>query len=220
MIAAMMVAAVSANAQFEPGTFSIQPKLGGAVTWLSNMPDLDMSKAGINAELDKSSIAGALLGVEAEYQLAPQFSLAVGLNYALQGSGWKDKSISYRGEVVDIKDAKIELGYVTVPVTANYYLFQGFAVKAGVQFGFLTNASMKATTEQGKLREEADRDIKEVFKKVDISVPMGVSYQFKVPITLDLRYNLGLTKINKNDTPNGDFKNNVVQLTAGYKFAL
>ena len=50
---------------------------------------------------------------------------------------------------------------------------------------------------------------------------MGVSYQFKVPIVLDLRYNLGLTKVNKEDIPGVDnYKNNVVQLTVGYKFHL
>ena len=38
MIAAMMVAAVSANAQFEPGTWSIQPKIGGTMSKVSNMP--------------------------------------------------------------------------------------------------------------------------------------------------------------------------------------
>ena len=217
----MMVAAMTANAQFEAGTFSIQPKVGGAVTWLSNMPDLNLHELGINADLDKSPIAGALLGVEAEYQLAPQFSLAAGVNYALQGSGWKDKNISVNGEVVEIKDAKIELGYVTVPVTANYYLFKNFAVKAGVQFGFLTNASMKATAERDKYKADSDMDIKDAFKKVDISIPMGVSYQFNVPIVLDLRYNLGLTKVNKeSEAGHKDFKNNVIQLTVGYKFAL
>ena len=40
MIAAMMVAAVSANAQFEAGTFSLQPKAGFGMSWLSNMPKL------------------------------------------------------------------------------------------------------------------------------------------------------------------------------------
>lgn len=221
MIAAMMVAAVSANAQFEQGTFSIQPKVGGAVTWLSNMPDLSLGELGINAQLDKTPIIGALVGVEAEYQLASQFSLAAGVNYSLQGSGWKDKGIVVDGEVVDIKDAKIELGYVTVPVTANYYLFKGFALKAGVQFGFMTNASVKATAERDKFKSESDLDVKDNFKKVDISIPMGVSYQFNVPIVVDLRYNLGLTKVNKDSAPGyKDFKNNVIQLTVGYKFAL
>lgn len=225
MIAAMMVAAVSAKAQFEPGTFSIQPKAGFSVTWLSNMPDLPMSQAGFNSDLDKSATIGALLGAEAEYQLTRQFSLAAGVNYSLQGSGWKDTDFAVAGQVVKLQDAKIELGYVNVPVTANYYLFQGFAVKAGVQFGFLTNASVKATTKTTisgvDQKNESDTDFMDECKKFDISIPMGVSYQFKVPVTLDLRYNLGLTKVNKESYPGeDDYKNNVIQLTVGYKFAL
>ena len=227
MIAAMMVAAVSANAQFEPGTFSIQPKAGFSVTWLSNMEDLSFDIPFLNTSLDleKSPIVGAILGVEAEYQLASKFSLAAGVNYSLQGSGWKDYELKVGGETNKIEDAKIELGYVTVPVTANYYLFKGFAVKAGVQFGFMTNASFKATTKEksgsSEVKTEYDEKWKDKFDKFDISIPMGVSYQFNVPIVLDLRYNLGLKKVNKESwSGHGDLKNNVIQLTVGYKFAL
>ena len=64
MIAAMMVAAVSANAQFEPGTWSIQPKIGGTMSKVSNMPKLPI---GYNVDLDKSVYTGALIGAEFEY---------------------------------------------------------------------------------------------------------------------------------------------------------
>ena len=56
IIAAMMVAAVSANAQFEPGTFSIQPKLGSSISWLSNTPNIPIGDIGSKSiELDKLS---------------------------------------------------------------------------------------------------------------------------------------------------------------------
>ena len=76
MIAAMMVAAVSANAQFEPGTWSIQPKIGGTLSKVSNMPKLPI---GYNVDLDKSVYTGALIGAEFEYQIAQPFSVAAGL---------------------------------------------------------------------------------------------------------------------------------------------
>ena len=220
MIAAMMVASVSANAQFEAGTFSIQPKLGVGVSWLSNMPDLPLAEAGLaNVTLEKSPIAAASVGAEAEYQLTPKFSLAAGLDYTLQGSGWKDTEIRVTGNLLEISDAKVELGYVHVPVTANLYLFKGFAVKAGVQLGFLTNASSKAKAKVDKITSDTDIDIKNEMQTVDVSIPMGISYQFKVPIVLDLRYNLGLTKVNKDSEPGvKDLKNNSVMLTVGYKF--
>ena len=216
MIAAMMVAAVTANAQFEPGTFSIQPKAGFSVAWMTNMPKIPISAS---KSIDKSPVVGAVIGAEAEYQITDMFSLAAGLNYSLQGSGWEN----YSEGGVELKDAQIELGYFTIPVVANFYLFKGFAIKAGIQPGFLTNAKMKYKIEgkssEGNLGIDFDKSIKDDCEKFDLSVPMGVSYQFRVPVVVDLRYNLGVSKIFKGSSDENS-KNNVVQLTVGYKFAL
>lgn len=216
MIAAMMVAAVSANAQFEPGTFSIQPKAGFSIAWLTNMPNIPITTT---TTIDKSPTVGALLGAEAEYQLTDMVSLAAGLNYSLQGSGWEN----YKESGVELKDAKIELGYVTIPVVANFYLFKGFAIKAGIQPAFLTNANMKYTIEKsssaGNISVNFDESIKDDCEKFDLSVPMGISYQFQVPVVIDLRYNLGVSKVFKGDADKNP-KNNVISLTVGYKFAL
>ena len=216
MIAAMMVAAVSANAQFEPGTFSIQPKAGFSVAWLTNMPKIPISAS---TSIDKSPTVGAVIGAEAEYQLTDKFSLAAGLGYSLQGSGWEN----YSEGGVELKDAKIELGYITIPVVANFYIFKGFAVKAGIQPGFLTNAKMKYKVEgkssSGNLSLDYDQSIKDDCEKFDLSVPMGISYQFQAPVVIDLRYNLGVSKVFKGSSDEKS-KNNVVQLTVGYKFAL
>jgi len=223
MIAAMMVATMTASAQFEPGTFSLQPKLGGTGAMLSNMPALNTQGAGgVNLKSDKTAMGGFIIGGEAEYQLSKIFSLAAGVNYAQQGSGWKNKSFSVNGVVADLKDAKIELGYVNVPIVANAYLFKGFALKAGVQFGFLTSAKMKFTikAERGGLNQSLNNDVsfKDGCEKMDIAIPVGVSYQFKVPIVIDARYNIGLKNISKE--PGENFKNQVFQITVGYKFAL
>jgi hypothetical protein len=223
MIVAMMAATVTASAQFEAGTFSLQPKLGATGSMLSNMPNLDTAGAGgVYLTSDKTATGGFIIGGEAEYQLTNVFSLAAGVNYAQQGSGWKDKSFSVNGVVADLKDAKVELGYVNVPIVANVYLFKGFALKAGVQFGFLTNADMKFTlkSEQGNLNQSSDFDqsIMDGCEKFDIAIPVGVSYQFKVPIVIDARYNIGLKNVSKE--VGEDFKNQVFQITVGYKFAL
>ena len=81
----------SANAQFEPGTVSIQPQLGGTISLLSNMPDItSRSFSGSKVTIDKTPIAGLIIGAEAEYQLASMLSLAAGVNYSMQGCGWAD----------------------------------------------------------------------------------------------------------------------------------
>lgn len=228
MIAAMMVATISANAQFEQGTFSIQPKAGGNAAWLSNMPNLNL---GGGVTLDKTPAAGGIVGVEAEYMLTDNFSLAAGLTYGEQGSGYEDYEYKGSGAKVELKDLKVDIDYLNIPVVANYYLFRGFAVKAGVQFGFLTSAKIKGktittingstTTTEMEDKKIGNQDFKDTLEKFDLSIPMGISYEFKVPIVIDLRYNLGLTKVNKESVSGvKDYKNNVVSLTVGYKFAL
>ena len=81
---------------------------------------------------------------------------------------------------------------------------------------------MKSTvsTTSGSLTQSVDydEDFKDECKKFDVSIPVGVSYQFKVPIVIDARYNIGLTNVNKESDVN--CKNQVFQLTVGYKFKL
>ena len=106
MIAAMMVATLSANAQFEPGTFSLQPKAGLTVSEITG--DDTRAKAGFTA------------GVEAQYQMKSWFGLAAGVQYAQQGS--KVKGV----------DPKISLGYINVPIMAKFYPVKGLALNADV----------------------------------------------------------------------------------------
>ena len=112
-----------------------------------------------------------------------------------------------------------------MPVLAKVYLCKGLAVKTGLQFGLLTNAKMKAdvyTKNNGiKNHTEISANIKDECSKFDFSIPVGMSYEFNVPIVIDLRYNLGLTKVNKEkEYGEKDSKNSVLLLTVGYKFKL
>ena len=225
MMAAMTVAVLSASAQsrFEPGTLTIQPKTGGVGAMLSNTPDVDIE--GLSNTIDATAIGGAFVGVEMEYQLTDRLSCAGGLNWSQAGSGWKDTDIKVNNQTVKLRDFKIETSYVNVPLTLNYYVLKGFALKTGVQFSFLTSADMKASLSysEGGLSQktEFDEDCKDAFNKFDISIPVGLSYEFKVPIVLDLRYNIGLTKVNKDSEPGvKDSRNQICTFTVGYKFKL
>lgn len=223
MIAALMVAAVSAKAQYEPGTFSIQPKVGFTVSNLTNMPSVKTISN--NTSIDNTVTAGAIAGVDAEYQVIPQLGLSVGVNYSMQGSGWDDYELKASDGNVKLSDAKIELGYINIPIVANIYLFKGFALKSGVQFGFLTNAKEKYTLESHvdkvNTKTEVDEDIKSECEKMDLSIPIGASYEFNNHLVLDARYNLGLKKVFKDGGYSGkDSKNGVFLLTIGYKIEL
>lgn len=69
-----------------------------------------------------------------------------------------------------------------------------------------------------------DLKVYDMCNKFDVSIPVGISYQVPtIPIYIDGRAIFGLTDIMKKENlaPNSkNFKNQVFQLTVGYKFAL
>lgn len=228
MVVAALMATVSANAQFEKGTWSLQPFVGGVISSVTNVEPLDM---GDGQELKKKMSAGFIIGGELEYQLTNKFSAAVGVNYTTQGCAWEDIDYWDGPVKIKVKDQYDNLGYIKIPMVANYYIFKGFAVKAGVQLGFMVNSEFYAhgeakmdVFEDGVMRDVdlyGTVDMKDVYSKFDFSIPIGISYQFDIPITIDARYQIGLTKLNKESIPGvNDSKNSVFTLTVGYKFGL
>ena len=179
MIAAFMVAALSANAQNEVGQITLQPKVG-------------INISTVTGEGNKYA-AGLVAGVEAEYGVAENFGLTLGALYSMQGG---------KSEGADKKSC---MDYINIPILAQYYVAKGFAIKAGVQPGFLVRASYDGNS------------FKEYCKKVDFSIPVGLSYEYE-HFVLDARYNIGLTKTAKEASEKT--KNSVFQITVGYKFAL
>lgn len=220
---AVLMATVSANAQFKKGTWSIQPMVGNGMASVTNAGDLQIGAA---SKLDSEATGASLIGAEAEYQFADKFSAAAGLNYTSQGVGWED----FNNGSTKMKDMRLELGYIKIPLVANFYFAKGLAFKAGIQFGFMISSKLKFSTEsQGmdilgqKMDVDADFtvDFKDPFETFDFSIPFGVSYQFNFPIVIDARYQLGLTKLNKASASGiNDNKNSVFMVTVGYKFKL
>ena len=191
MIAVMAIVAMTASAQNtlrDDGTFTLQPKVGLALGSFSG----DYTKAA--GESDPKMRTGFIAGVEGEYYFNSWFSAAIGLNYAQQG--WK------------VESNALKLDYLNVPLTADFYVAPGLALKTGVQFGFLMNAKAE------------DVDIKDDCEKMNISIPLGISYEISNFI-LDIRYNLGLTKVNKTTgSHNMKQRSDLIQFTIGYKFEL
>lgn len=122
MIAIMMIAAVSANAQNEAGQASIKPMAG---INLATMTKTDYSKMRV----------GLAAGLEFEYGVADNFGISAGVLYSMQGL--KGKGIN--------DGITMKLDYINIPVLANYYVARGFAIKAGVQPGF--NVKKKLTAD-------------------------------------------------------------------------
>ena len=195
--ACVMLIAIAAYGQRDKGTVTLQPKVGLNVATLTNDGDADSRFAPV-------------VGAEVEVQATDMVSFSGGLLYSMQGA---------KGKIGDV-DGTVKLDYINVPILANVYVANGFAVKLGVQPGFLINNKVKVS--QNGVNAEVD--LEKAFKaagidaklnKVDVSFPVGVSYEFS-NINIDARYNWGLTKFIDEDSS----KNSVFQITVGYKFAL
>ena len=138
---------------------------------------------------------GLVAGAELGYNFAEQVGLTAGLLYSMQGAGTKNS------------DHKWKTDYLNIPILLNYYAAPGFAIKAGVQPGFLMSA------------KAGDIDMKDYCEKFDLSIPLGLSYEIS-DFVIDARYNLGLSNILKDKNGvewDGKAKNSVIMLTIGYK---
>ncbi len=134
---------------------------------------------------------GLVAGAEFGYDVSERFGLTAGLLYAMQGSKTKGA------------DNNTNVDYLNIPVLANVYIVPGLAIKAGPQIGIRTRAKYD------------DIDLKDDFKAIDFSIPVGLSYEIS-DFVIDARYNIGISNIAK-DSGDDKIRNSVFQLTLGYK---
>jgi hypothetical protein len=189
-LVALMAVALSAQAQYEEGDITIQPKVGMTI---SNITDGEKSKINLT------------YGVEFERFFADQFSVALGVMFTDQGCKYDN-------------DTKLDIYYGTLPITANYYVLPGLALKAGIQPAFRVKARIELKGEKVDFDKMVDALFLGTDNKMrtfDLSIPIGLSYEFK-RVTVDARYNFGVTKLISN-TDKGIY-NKVFIMTLGYKF--
>ena len=117
MIAAMMVAVLSANAQNEVGQVTLQPKVGINIASMTG-----------DTWADKKAKVGLVAGVEAEYGISEKFGLAFGALYSMEGCKLKTAGMD--------KSLSVNLDYINIPILAQFYAAKGFAIKAGIQPAF------------------------------------------------------------------------------------
>ena len=196
MIAAMMIAAVSANAQNEVGQLTLMPKAGINISTITG----DYN--------DKKAKVGLVAGVEAEYGITENFGIDFGVLYSMEGC--KMDLVETGGEGASAylaKGVNINLDYINIPILAQYYPVKGLAIKAGIQPAF--NVRHKASKDGDKANIDG-------VKSFNFSIPVGLSYEYQ-SFVLDARYNIGVTKLFK-DADQG--RNSTFSITIGYKFAL
>lgn len=115
---------------------------------------------------------------------------------------------------VNQRDLKANYSYVNVPVIVKLYTIAGINLQVGPQFGFVANAKRDKFDEA--TNNVTTENVDDRLKGSDVSLALGAGWDLPFGLTVDARYNLGLTKIDDNDAYN-DVKNQVIQVSLGYK---
>ncbi len=205
LMAAMMVAAMSLQAQ----KLFLKPMAGGTLATLTDTED---------SKLKLGFVAGAELG----FHIINPLAITAGALYSVQGT--------YLEEIDNHKDRKTTLNYLNVPILANFYILPELCVKAGIQPGFLLSAKSEDKRRRGDGWHEYKTKGTDGYNKMDLSIPIGLSYEVTDVAVLEFRYNIGISKIFKTGNKTGhyeihesydpDAKNSVMMLTIGYKIPL
>lgn len=186
------------------------------------MPKIGFTLADIS-NLQTKVRSGVNVGLGAEY-LFPNEIAAVetGVYYAMQGAYVKG-TIAGRYLTSFMKN-----DYLNIPVLAKAYVYNGFNVFAGPQFGF--NVKDKITMEYGG-KELGEVNTTDYVNNFDLAILLGVGYQFESGLFVNANYNFGLLAVFKEDnfTISGEnvahtitdglsTRNRVFQINAGWRF--
>lgn len=223
--ACLVVGMASAQGGDFVGKWSLIPRLGVNIAKLSNH-SLYVNDNEVIKPKTRASLMG---GIDVEYRATDRWAFSLGAFYSQQGSRYKSFEMTGDGaaDYYGYHDMYTRLQYMQVPVQARFYLAEGLSVQAGVQVGFLLDAvdHCEATRiVQGEgdsyyYEEEEPYEEEMPCKKVDVSIPIGLSYEY-MNVVLTAKYHIPLTKVDDYPNYKEDAKNKVFSLSVGYRFTL
>jgi len=196
MVALMGIMALNVQAQVVKGISGKGIKVG------LNMANVTGDDADI-AGMDKKSLLGFAVGGFLTYNLMEIVAIQPEVLYTMKGAKYEDA-----GGTENFK-----LAYIEIPVLAKLMLATQSNIKpnffAGPALGILLSA------------KAGDTDVKDQTKSTDFGFILGAGLNFNMAsggaITLDARYNMGLTNIN-DSSDDAKSKNSVLSFLVGYGF--
>jgi hypothetical protein len=111
---------------------------------------------------------------------------------------------------VNINKFDANFSYINIPVLIKLYTVAGINLQVGPQIGFATNSTATVTNDAGT------QTFSQFIKGKDISVAMGLGWDLPFGLSIDARYNLGVSD-NNNSPYTGQVKNQVIMISAGYR---
>lgn len=177
---------------------------------------------------DESAAFGYIGGISINYQLKEKLSLLVELNYERKTQK-ADNTFEIRFSFDQTPQlynftSKRHFDYLVLPILMNYHFKDknSFFVNGGPFVGYLLKATLTSDLDVPEL-DTSDVDLSNDFKKLDYGLAVGLGKNFDIgaknSIHIEIRNNLGLAKINKNDVWNGGhIRTNSLNFRVGYLF--
>ncbi len=190
--------------------FSLATELTGGPKIGANFANLygeDMKETEGEIGEDFKSKLGICVGGFITFNISKMFAIQPEVLYSMKGS--KAEGTLF-GETIKLQ---FNLSYLEFPVLAKLRIPTRGNVKPNIFAGpsLAIKLSGKSKTEYAGESEEEDI---EAMKDTDFGLIIGAGVDFG-KLTVDLRYNLGLTKIPEEDD---DVKNKAISLMIGYSF--
>ncbi len=154
-----------------------------------------------------------------EYALSDKLALSGEVLYSPLGGESKFEE-EFMGATIKVTE-EINLGTLLIPIGAKYYVADGFALGAGLNFGIIMSAKadVTATTTMGGVTEteSESEDLKDEINSLNLAPYIGAEYNLSNGLFFDARYNFGVSNLAKN-SGEGSWKNSFFQVGLGYKF--
>lgn len=180
-----------AHARKEPGTTTIYPRIG--LNWSKFTGDavyIDVH----NNRADAKFKLGFTGGVEVQHQFNNVIAASIGALYSRQGTKF-DKISGTEGFEINTDNILVPILFVATSRI-------GLDFKMGLQPDFMVHS-----------------DFNDMMHKVNLSFPIGVAYEWH-KVAIDVRYNIGLTKVYKYTDSYDKSHGGTLMITLGYAFDL
>ncbi len=158
----------------------------------------------------KARIRGSF-GLMVGYKINDLIGLQAEVLYSLQGSK------------VDNNEKDIySYNYVKIPVLAKVYLIGGLNLEAGVAFNWLVKAQQKWNSSSydmnGNVIETTThtRSLIDDCKSFDLTIPVGINYQFRRWFDLGVRYDISTIRVSEDKKDHA--KSSVLSVNLGLRF--
>ena len=209
-------------AQNKPGTWSVIPHVGVSISSLLGGSGIYEVTDNEVVEVKPYASLGFIGGADVMYQASDVVGVSAGLSFVQAGCKFKDGE----GKNSVVYNRNLRMNYVAMPILIHSYLLPGFSVKAGVEPTLLLGAKSHEVQQsfdvdkEGVMsnfhEDEFTINMKNGMRKFGLSIPIGVSYEYK-NVVLGALYHVGVFNIYKEGN---SARKRVIEMSVGYKFNL